>query len=103
MTAGYQVIHDDLGNAANTFQQESSSFSATEGNLKPPMADTGDPALNDTLSAVLAHFAMFAEVLRQAMAKHGANLQTCHDGYKSTEADVRALFDTVYQASSINF
>jgi hypothetical protein len=100
MSAGYQVVLDDLGNAAYAFKKEATNFGNVEKQLAQQPVDTGDAALNDTLGALLEFFGKLGTSLQTSLSKHGVNLQGCHDTYKSTDDDVRALFDKVFAQAS---
>jgi len=95
MGAGYQVILGDLAAAAKTFATESREVASLKSSLNPPMAETGDSELDSVVSGLLLSFSALQAGFNRRLSAHAEALQTCHDNYTSTDADVERLFNTV--------
>jgi hypothetical protein len=95
VSAGYQVILGDLGAAAKTFATESQEVGNLKANLSPPMAETGGSELDSMLGGLLLSFAALQGGFTRRLSSHAQALQSCHDNYTKTDADVERLFNTV--------
>jgi hypothetical protein len=100
MSAGYHVILGDLAAAASCFAAEGKEVASLQQAMNPPMAETGDATLDDSLSGVLASVSALQAGLARKLAAHAQALKTCHDNYVSSDADVERLFNTVLGAYS---
>jgi hypothetical protein len=97
MGAGYRVILSDLDAAAQAFATESTDFAKLRARMSPPPVDGGDDTVNSGISAVLSLLGAGNAGLSEAMAEHSKRLKACHDGYKSDDSDVVALYNKVIE------
>ena len=94
MGADYGVILEDLGDGAQKFVTQASTFhhiSTESSALHSP--DMGDGTLNQALAGALQRFSLVAEAFSEKIAQNGYNLRGAHDEYKQTDADVARLLD----------
>jgi hypothetical protein len=95
MGAGYQVVHDDLGDLAGSFVSESGQFAGLRPRMAPAAVDGGDATLDAGIAAVLSLFASLNAGISGAMAEHGRKLGECRDDYHENDSDVVALYNKV--------
>jgi hypothetical protein len=100
VSAGFQVILDDLMETAQSFVNQASTFhhiSTVSSTLHSP--DTGDDTLNQALTEALQRFSLVAEEFSQKIAQNGYNLRDAHDNYQQTDADVQWLWEKLTSES----
>jgi Family of unknown function (DUF6317) len=92
---GYRVVLADLDAAATAFATESTDFARLRPRMSPHAVDGGDDTVNAGIAAVLSLFGAGNAALSAAMSAHAGKLRACHDGYRSDDSDVVALYNTL--------
>jgi hypothetical protein len=94
MSGGFQVILDDLTQAARTFHHEAHDFqSIMTGAGHPNPVQTGDTALDASLRAVLDHLVFLHSSIAAWMNDDGDRLQKTRDNYQQVDQSMHELYD----------
>jgi hypothetical protein len=101
MSAGYQVILDDLADASATFSRESKTYADIMPGSGPSPVDGGDGAFNDSLGIVLEAIGGLHLGIAGSIEGHSQKLNTAHGNYAKQEVSVRELFDDISDPASI--
>ena len=93
MGAGYQVVLGDLKNMALTYHREATTYRALRPQVTPPIADGGDPALNDAIQIIMSAIDSLHTKLGDRIDDHGDKLMYAHDSYQRHDVDVHGVFE----------
>jgi uncharacterized protein YukE len=93
MSAGFQVILSDLDDMAGTFTSEVGTYQAISAKLNPPVADSGDGSLNETMQSVLNLLSYLQGKMAESIDEHATNLRSARDAYQKNETDIHGLYN----------
>lgn len=93
MADKYRVVLADLANMAKTFHDQADSYRSLRPQVTPPIADGGDPGLNDALQAVMDALDAMHTKLADQIDDHGDKLAYAHDSYQRRDVDVHGVFE----------
>jgi hypothetical protein len=95
MSAGYQVIREDLEQAYKAFYREERTLDQQRHNVHCPVPDCGDSdttkACRDALDVVKTLF----DILTKDVEKNGDKMKRVHENYSRDNADVMNLFNSL--------
>lgn len=83
-----QYILEDLRKASRVFDSEAKEFDKTAQQTPRSGPDTGDGALNSTLSAVLNNLGFLQQSLATRTESHGTKLAKVASNYATAEEDI---------------
>ena len=93
MGSGYQVVLGDLQSMASTYQAEADAYRELKPQVAPPLADGGDPALNDSIKIIMEAIDSLHTKLADRIEEHGDKLSYVHDSYQRRDVDVHGAFE----------
>lgn len=101
MSAGYQVILDDLSSASRAFHAGSVDFSDAVPDLASLRVDTGEDSLDQAVRFALTGIAALHRKITEDLDLTGDNLTTVHDNYLEAEISVRELYDDMLDVDPV--
>lgn len=88
-----EVVLADLSNMAGTFRHEADDYRAITPKITPPLADSGDGALNGVMKGVMELIAVLHQQMAATIGQHGDKLDHAQQAYSNREIDNRFLYD----------
>lgn len=93
MSAGYNVILDDLAGMASTFHTQATTYAGLKANVAPPMASSGDAGCDEAIASLLDAIGGLHAKLAGRIEAHGNGLDYAHGSYQRHDIDVHGLFE----------
>lgn len=93
MSAGFQVILDDLKSMAKIFSDEATVYEGLVPGFLPAAVDSGDDILNKAMKSALETLEILNHQVVRTMQTHSQKLTYAHDSYERHDIDNRKLFD----------
>ncbi|MGQ4512690.1 DUF6317 family protein [Streptomyces sp. DW26H14] len=88
-----QLVEADLSGMAATFKKESKACGDLHAKLKPAVAKSGDPGLDESIKAMWDLIAGLHDTLTDRIADHGDKLQYAHDSFHRNDVDIHGVFE----------
>ncbi|MEV6098679.1 DUF6317 family protein [Nocardia sp. NPDC051981] len=93
MSAGFEVILDDLKSMAKTFGDEATAYEGLVPSFLPAAVDSGDAVLNEAMKGGLELLELLHHQMVRAIQIHAEKLAYARDSYERHDIDNRKLFD----------
>jgi hypothetical protein len=93
MSGGFKVVLSDLDGMAGDFTNAVASYQSISAKLNPPVADSGDNSLNETMKSMLTLLSYLQGKMAESIDEHATNLRSARDAYQKTETDVHGLYN----------
>lgn len=83
----------DLQSMASTFHAQAENYASLKAVVVPPIAPSGDAALDDAIGSMLEAIAGLHAKLAGRIEDHGGKLQYTHDSIGRGDAGIHDAFD----------
>ncbi|GAA1982837.1 DUF6317 family protein [Kitasatospora viridis] len=93
MSAGYDVVLEDLRSMAATFHQEAQAYVKLKTDVAPPIAASGDSGLDSSITSMMEAIAGLHAKLAGRIEGHGDKLQYAHDSYQRHDVDEHGVYE----------
>ncbi|WUH90783.1 DUF6317 family protein [Streptomyces sp. NBC_00433] len=93
MSADVKVVLADLASMTSTFYTQATAYAALHVDVSPPVADGGDPGLNDAIVSIVDAIEGLHSKLAGRIEDHADGLSYAHDSYQRGDIDVHGLFE----------
>ncbi|MFD4367775.1 DUF6317 family protein [Rhodococcus sp. NPDC058521] len=95
-----KVVLGDLSSMASTFDEQAKSYRDITPRVTPPIAASGDGALDGIIKGAMDLIAILHEQMATAIEGHAEKLHTAHDAYERQDIDNRFLYDNLMKDES---